>query len=122
MSKISIKVTATNPNAPDCGIRHEFTSFLDYLEWDRAGFDEIYRESLGEVWSNPNGSRLSDDWLRVLAERLDEAYPEGLDVNSEDFLDGFDEDIPHSFQGLYNLVCEYIEDIATAETGTPQEV
>ncbi len=113
MAYVSIKITATNRNCADYGVPHEFTSFRDYLEWDREGFDEIYRDYLdGETWNDHDGARLTDTQLRMISERLVEAYPDGLEVDGDCFQED-DGDDPYTFQGFYNRVCEYIADFVS---------
>lgn len=112
MRTVSIKITATNKSCQDCGIPMEFNSVRDYLEWDRAGFDEVYRDSLGEDAFDTEGRSLADWQLDRIAERMERVFNDDINVNGD--MEGIeDPDDPTSFMYFYIKVCEYVEYEAT---------
>lgn len=109
---VSIKITGTNRNLPDFGLRKEFNSVRDYLEWDRAGFDEVYRDSLGEDAFDTDGRSLADWQLDRIAERVERVFNDDINVDG-DMEGSEDPDDPTSFMYFYIKVCEYVEYEAT---------
>lgn len=109
MRTVSIKISATNKSCQDCGIPMEFNSVRDYIEWDRAGFDEIYRDYIeGEDPFDHEGRKMADWQLDRIAEKVERNFQDGIDVNGNDAVND-DPDDPSSFMYFYCFVCECIE-------------